>query len=248
LSCFSKFYLKSKGSKNRLTKTLWHLSKPTFIPAGFCQLATVLCQIAMPLLVRELLRVLEDNPGEKVIREGIPFAIGIFFILICNALANHRHRHMATKTGITLRSAIIGVIYDRVLRLSPHGRNGLTTGEVTTMVAIDAQKLFEVTQEAHLIWSMPLSMTLVTICLLVIMGPTTLVGLLVLIMFVPLVERVASRMLAIRHKRVKVTEQRVQIIASMLQGVSALTELAVVPLEVSHLSLTKSCMLTRRLK
>lgn len=75
-------------------------------------------------------------------------------------------------------------------------------------------------------WSMPLSMTLVTICLLIIMGPTTLVGLAILMMFVPFVERVASFMLFYRHKRVQVTDRRVEIVSSMLQGVSKRDSLA----------------------
>jgi ABC-type multidrug transport system fused ATPase/permease subunit len=130
-----------EGQKNRLVKTLWRLSAKTFIPAGFCQLATVLCQVSIPLLVRELLKVLDANPGQNVIREGMPFAVGIFLASFCNAVANHRHRHLATKTGIVMRSAVNGVIYERVLRLTPRGKTGLTSGEVSTLVAIDTQKV-----------------------------------------------------------------------------------------------------------
>jgi hypothetical protein len=61
-----------------LYETLWRLSAKTFIPAGFCQLATVLCQVSIPLLVRELLKVLDANPRKDVTRESIPFAVGIF--------------------------------------------------------------------------------------------------------------------------------------------------------------------------
>jgi hypothetical protein len=67
---------------------------------------------------------------------------------------------------------------------------------------------------------MPLSVTLVTISLLIIMGPTTLVGLAILMMFVPAVERIASYMVFYRHKRVQITDRRVGIVSSMLQGVS----------------------------
>jgi hypothetical protein len=60
------------STKWKLLRTLWHLAAPTFIPAGFCQFITVLCQIAIPLLVRELLNTLEESPGEKVIQTGMP--------------------------------------------------------------------------------------------------------------------------------------------------------------------------------
>jgi hypothetical protein len=103
--------------------------------------------------------------------------------------------------------------------LSPKGRVGLTSGEVANLVAVDTQKLFEVAQEGHLIWSLPLSIILVTIALVIVLGPTTLVGIAVLIMFVPFIERITSRMLAIRQKRTKMTDKRVEIVSAMLQGV-----------------------------
>jgi hypothetical protein len=59
-------------TKRRLLLTLWHLAAPTFVPAGFCELLTVLCQIALPLLVRELLQVLEENPNSQTIVAGMP--------------------------------------------------------------------------------------------------------------------------------------------------------------------------------
>jgi ABC-type multidrug transport system fused ATPase/permease subunit len=197
------------------------MAQPTFIPGGYCQLVAVFCQITMPLLVRQLLQVLEDHPGQKVIQEGMGYTLGIFLTLVVNALATHRHRHLALKTGIVLRSSLVAVLYGRMLRLTTSaGNSGLSLGEVSTLVAIDTQKLFEVTQEAHLIWSMPLSMLLVMICLLVVMGPTTLVGLVVLFLFLPIFERIGRRIQTARQSRVKLTDQRVDIVNAMLQGVS----------------------------
>jgi len=200
--------------------TLWRLAAPTFVPAGLCQLLTVIMQVALPLLVRELLRVLEENPSEKVIKEGMPYAISLFAILFLNGLGNHRHRHLAMKSGVVMRAAVVNVLYEHVLKLTPKGRSGLASGEVTNLVAVDTQKLYEVTQEGHLIWSLPLSVALVTICLVLIMGPVTLVGIAVLIAFVPLIERITSKMLAIRHERAKKTDERIEIVNAMLQGVS----------------------------
>lgn len=60
------------GTKKRLVQTFWRLAAPTFIPAGFCELLTVVCQVAMPLLVRELLHVLEENPKSQVVAKGMP--------------------------------------------------------------------------------------------------------------------------------------------------------------------------------
>lgn len=216
---FWSLYERHRGSKRQLVLTLWQMVSSIFVPAGFCQLVTVFMQIAMPLLVRQLLTVLSNNPGQNVVRQGMPYAVGIFLTVFVNGLATHRHRHLAMKSGVLMRAAVVEILYEQVLRLTPKGRTGLTSGQVANLVAVDTQKLFEVTQEGHLIWSLPLSISLVTVCLVLIMGPCTLVGIAVLIAFVPVVERITSRMLKIRHARVSWTDKRVAILNGMLQGI-----------------------------
>jgi ABC-type multidrug transport system fused ATPase/permease subunit len=78
--------------------------------------------------------------------------------------------------------------------------------------------LYEVTQEANMIWSLPLSVFLVTVFLIIIMGPVTLIGVLILLCFVPLASFVTNRMLQVRQERVKVTDRRIEIASNMLQG------------------------------
>jgi ABC-type multidrug transport system fused ATPase/permease subunit len=206
-------------SQTRLVKTLWKIAAPTFVPAGFCELLVVICGTALPLLVRDLLNVLEQNPGQDILAQGMPYAVSIFAVSVVNAFGNHRHRHLAMKTGVALRAAMVNILYQHVLQLSPVGKKGLTSGEVTNLVSVDTQKLFEVTQEGHLIWALPLSVVLVSFFLYRTLGPATLVGIVVLIGFVPLIERVTARMLAVRQKRAKFTDQRVEIVSNMLQGI-----------------------------
>ena len=117
------------------------MATPAFAPAGVYELITVLCQVGIPLLVRELLRLLEKYPSQAILDKAWPFVVALFAALVLNAVANHRHRYLATQSGIVLRSTIVSVIYSRVLQLSPRGRQGLASGEVTNMIAIDTQKV-----------------------------------------------------------------------------------------------------------
>lgn len=62
-------------------------------------------------------------------------ALGLFAITCLNAFGNHRHRHLALKSGISTRAAAVSILYEHVLKLSPRGKIGLTSGEVTNLVA-----------------------------------------------------------------------------------------------------------------
>ena len=70
-------------------------------------------------------------------------------------------------------------------------------------------------------------MTLVMICLLKILGPSVLVGLFVLLISVPIMERIAAKIQTIRRNRAKMTDKRVEIINAMLLGVSIAGEISV---------------------
>jgi hypothetical protein len=72
----------SSSTKRKLLLTLWKLAAPTFIPAGFCELITVLCQVAIPLLVRQLLNILEENPNAQVVQSGMPCKLDTMDVLL----------------------------------------------------------------------------------------------------------------------------------------------------------------------
>jgi ABC transporter transmembrane region len=162
--------IKRKKERELIWK-LWKTVKGTFIAAGVCQFIATVCQVIVPLLVREILRILEEHPGQVVTDQALPYALGLFVALLVNALATHRHRHLAIKSGVAIRAALSSIIYHHVLHLTPEGRSGLTGGVVSNLVGVDTQKLYDVTQEGNLIWSLPFSIVLVTIFLITILGP-----------------------------------------------------------------------------
>jgi hypothetical protein len=42
---------------------------------------------------------------------------------------------LALKSGVTIRAATVNILYQRVLQLSPQGKVGLTSGEMTNLFA-----------------------------------------------------------------------------------------------------------------
>jgi hypothetical protein len=48
--------------------------------------------------------------------------------------------------------------------------------ELANLMAMDARKLYEVTQDGHLVWALPLSVLFVSFFLYQTLGPSSLVG------------------------------------------------------------------------
>ena len=216
---FSARRKRAKASRTAFMKVLWGLARPTYITAGVYQLIAVLSQCAIPILVRAVLIQIENNPGESFVREGMPYAIGLFVVAILEGISMERQKYLAFQSGIVLRAAIVNAVYEHIVRLTPRGRSGLANGEITNLVAIDSQKLFELTQEGHQVWSCPLAMIIVTVLLLLELGPTVLVGMGSMFLYLPIIQYVVQKMMHIRKKRIELTDRRIQATTAMLQGI-----------------------------
>ena len=215
-----KFWMCYEQTDRNFSRTLWLLSKPTFIPAGICQLFSLTAQLIIPLLVRKLLQAAEGFSGVgNIIDETKYYVIGIFLLSMTNALCTHRYQLLSYQTGIVIRTAVSCAVYEHSLKLSPKGREGLTSGNVTNLVATDTQKLFEVFQQGHMIWAAPLGISIVIIILFVLIGPSSFVGAAILIGLVPLSKKVVHVIVRIRRKRVAVADERIEIINAMLQHI-----------------------------
>ena len=150
---FEKIYYESKNkdsllrsrSRPALVGVLWSLCSSLYIPAGLWQLVNVIIQSTFPLLVRKILKLFEENPKSNFASEGIPWAVALFLFSEVGGIAQERYKCLSFQSGIQIRAASIGAIYNHMLRLSPN--SGVTNGEVTNPVAVDCQKVFEVTQE-----------------------------------------------------------------------------------------------------
>ena len=202
-----------------LKSVLWRLTMPYFLPAAFFELIFVASRVAMPLCLRRLLQALEQNPESSIIDEGLVFAVAISLASFVGAVAQNRTTFLSTQSGILLRASLSSAIYEHSLKLSPAGREGITAGEITNLVAVDTQKIFDVMIEGQNLWSCPVLIVAVSVLLWVLIGPELVTGVALLILFLPVVKVFVSKMLRLRKERSKLTDVRINILTSMLQGI-----------------------------
>jgi ABC-type multidrug transport system fused ATPase/permease subunit len=175
--------------------------------------------MAMPLGLRQLLLALERRPNESIASEGFPYIVVVSMAALVGALAQNRTTFLSTQSGIILRASLTAAIYQHALQLSPAGRDGLTAGEITNLVAVDTQKIYDVMVEGHNAWSCPVLIILVSALLWIIMGPELVIGVVLLIAFLPIVQFFVTHMMALRKERSKLTDVRINILTAMLQGI-----------------------------
>ena len=80
------------------------------------------------------------------------------------------------KTGMRFRSALIGAVYEKALRLSSRAKQSSTTGAMVNLMSVDAQRFMDLVSYLHMLWSAPLQVALSLFFLWQLLGFATLAG------------------------------------------------------------------------
>ncbi|KAK7691491.1 hypothetical protein QCA50_004890 [Cerrena zonata] len=154
---------------------------------------------------------------------GIGYGIGLGFALFvmqeCASLMTNHFMQMTMTTGLSLRTAIIGTIFRKSLRLSGKARLDHSVGQITTMISTDATRLDRSSYNIHNLWIAPIQIAIGIGLLIGNLGPSALVGLGVLVLAFPIQMFLVKIMFQQRKKGVKITDSRVRLTTEVLQGI-----------------------------
>jgi ATP-binding cassette, subfamily C (CFTR/MRP), member 1 len=169
-------------------RALFYAFGRQYLYAGLHLMVSDLLLVIQPLLFRSLIRFVSDYQHEKADSKSYGFLIGIglLVLLIGRAISMNQHEYHREMTSVHVRAAMTAAIYDKATRLSNAGRSKNSSGTVLNHIAVDIQRIEGFLELGHLLWSNPLKIVLIGLCLYQLLGLSMLLGLLVLILLVPM--------------------------------------------------------------
>ncbi|KAJ8247979.1 hypothetical protein GJAV_G00236800 [Gymnothorax javanicus] len=154
--------------------------------------------------------------------KGYLYAVVMLLVTVLQSLFLQTYFHKCFMLGIRVRTGITAVVYKKALVLSNDARKESTAGETVNLISADAQRLNEVTNFIHLLWSCPLQIALAILFLWQELGPSTLAGLAVMVLMVPLNTLLASKSRSFQMKNMKHKDKRMKIMNEILNGIKTL--------------------------
>uniref|UniRef100_A0A8H8CI96 Multidrug resistance-associated ABC transporter n=1 Tax=Psilocybe cubensis TaxID=181762 RepID=A0A8H8CI96_PSICU len=171
----------------------------------------------------------------KGVGYGIGLAFAIFIMQEASSLmANHyvlsqyiytidypdAHLWLAAMTtGLYVRTAIIGNIFRKSLRLSGKSRTEHSVGKITTLISTDATRMDGLSYIGHQVWEAPVQLILGIGLLIGNIGYSALVGVAVFVVSLPVQTILVAIMYNQARKGIKITDQRVRLTTEVLQGI-----------------------------
>ncbi|THU52387.1 hypothetical protein C4D60_Mb10t03460 [Musa balbisiana] len=139
------------------------------------------------------------------------------FLVLLKLVESLSQRHWffeSRRLGMRMRSALMAAIFEKMLKLSSHGRRKHSTGEIVNYIAVDAYRLGDFPYWFHMAWSQPLQLLFSVAILFWAVGIGALPGLVPLIIlgianvpFAKILQSYQSEFMSAQDERLRATSE-----------------------------------------
>lgn len=198
--------------------------------AGFLQMLIIVLTFMSPLLLNQLISLvtrwtLIENgiiEGEKIFWHGLAMVLGLFITAFLTAIINGLYFKNTFLVGFRIRTALVSAIYRKALRISSNAKKDTTVGEVVNLMAVDAQRFFELVSYVHILWSGPLIIGIAIWLIWQQLNFGVIAGIVVMILITPLSGIIATKLRDLQIIQMKIKDERVKTMNEILNGMKVL--------------------------
>ena len=177
-----------------------------------------------PQLLRMLITFVNSyqtgNP-EPALR-GFLIAGAMFCVSVTQSMTNNFFMNSVFELGQVVRASLIATIYKKALRLSNEGRAAKSTGDIVNLMAVDTQRISELSRQGFQLWSAPFQITLCIVSLYNLLGWPGMAGLIIMAVMVPINAFIARLMKRFQRIQMKNKDERTRITTEILNNMKSI--------------------------
>ncbi|KAF9948426.1 hypothetical protein BGZ72_009661 [Mortierella alpina] len=209
-----------KGSPSLVKALASAFGKPFYI-AGIWKVINDVLGFMLPLLLRQMLLFVMSYKTEdpQPLYRGYTIALSMFVCSLSQTTVVHQYFHLCFRTGMHARAGLVTAIYQKSLRLSNSARQDFTVGEIVNHMSIDAQRIQDLLNYLHVLWSGVFQITVTLYLLYSTMGWSIFAGLAVMFLMIPLNAKLSVVQQSYEEKHMKFKDSRIKLMNEILNGI-----------------------------
>uniref|UniRef100_UPI0037E8C348 multidrug resistance-associated protein 1-like n=1 Tax=Semicossyphus pulcher TaxID=241346 RepID=UPI0037E8C348 len=211
---------KGRGYGLFLLHALGRSFGPYFLCGTVCLLLHDTFMFAVPQVLSLLLGFMRDKDAEMW--KGFLFASLLFLLSCLQSLFHHQYMFHCFTVGMRLKTAVMGLVYRKCLRISSAAQRGCNVGEIINLVSADTQKLMDFVVYFNSIWITPIEISLCFYFLWQLLGPSALAGITAVVLIFPLNGFIAKIRSKLQEVQMKFMDSRIKLMNEILSGVKIL--------------------------
>lgn len=222
-----------KTDKPSLTWTLCLTFGGNMLVAALFKVIHDVLAFTQPQLLRLLIKFVSDYNGNRNGRNPFPtpqlpiirgfmISISMFFVGFVQTCVLHQYFLNSFNTGMNIKSSLTAVLYKKSLVLSNEAQSTSSTGDIVNLMSVDVQKLQDLTQWCHLIWSGPLQIIFCLASLYNLLGHSMWVGVIILVVMMPANSYIMKYQKKLQKSQMKFKDERTRVISEILNNIKSL--------------------------
>lgn len=131
-----------------------------------------------PFVLRQILLVVEGNQEATVpADQAYLLALVLFFTTWLQVIIDQRYQYFVQRVGFRTQCAMISVLYQQILQLTPGARAAYSSGKIANLMSTDCAKVQTVVAQFNHLWLVPVHFILALSLLIWTVGPAGFAGL-----------------------------------------------------------------------
>ncbi|TID23587.1 abc metal ion transporter [Venturia nashicola] len=192
-----------------------------FVPV---KLAGDFLSYTQPTLLRMLISFVDsyrtETPDPPF--RGFLIAMAMFTVSLTQSVCNNQFMNWIFELSSTIKAGLIANIYKKAMRLSNAGREAKSTGDIVNLMAVDTQRISDLSRQGHQLWSSPFQIILCMASLFQLLGWAGLAGVVVMVVMVPVNIYIAQIMKKFQHVQMKNKDERIRVTTEILNNIKSI--------------------------
>lgn len=225
-------------SNPSLTWALIKTYAPIMCLGGFFKVLHDILAFTQPQLLRILIKFVSDynaereNDGSAIstlskygqlpLIRGLMIALGMFIVGFTQTCVLHQYFLNTFNTGMKIRGALTSILYEKSLVLSNEASANSTTGDIVNLMSVDIQKLQDLCQSFHLIWSGPFQILICLVSLYKLLGPSMWIGVVILVVMIPFNSFLVRIQKKLQKTQMIYKDERTSVVSDILNNIKSL--------------------------
>ncbi|KAF0746460.1 putative multidrug resistance-associated protein lethal(2)03659, partial [Aphis craccivora] len=215
---------KKSSRKPSLLRVLVLMFGAKLILYGLIQaFVEIVLRMSQPILIGGLLEYFNpDKSNTKDLNHAYYYASGLLLNMLANILLFHYSQMEMGRLGMKIRVACCSAIYKKALRLSKTSLGETTIGQVVNLLSNDANRFDIAFIFIHFLWVGPLQTIVVTYFLWQELGVSSLIGVAIFLVFIPLQGWLGKKTSEYRSRTAPRTDERVRLMSEIISGIQVI--------------------------
>nr|UOU03337.1 ATP-binding cassette subfamily C1-6 [Brachionus rubens] len=211
--------VKSSVKEPSLLWCLVKIFKGKFLAGAFLKLLQDILTMVGPTILDYLIKFVKNKNEIEV---GLFYTGLLFLSSVIQTLLLQHYFHRMFIVGARVRTALMGLIYRKSLRLSSQSRKKATVGEMTNLMQVNTQSFVDLTAYCNILWSGPLQIIISIVLLWNYLQEAALAGVGAMILFIPLNAILSNKTKVLQTQKLKEQDSRIKLTNEILSGIKIL--------------------------